>query len=584
MNVTGNITIGGTSATLFSQELKVFDPDIVLGVRTDGSGNDASTDNTANHGGIAIASTEGTPLISLYDVGVGETNPATYKKFMWFKSGTFSGLGTDAWLSNYAIGIGSTQFPTGTRLAAGSVQFTENDLTVVRNINSSGIITASAFVGTATSTTNIPNLTGDVTSNNTTTTLASVNSNVGTYGDAGSIPSITVNAKGLVTGVTTVAPNNGQLSLGVSGTGLSGSATFTANQSGSSTFTVTSNATSDNTNNAIVSRNDSGGFSAGIVTATSFIKSGGTSSQFLKADGSVDSNTYLSSTSSGTNLTGIVTSITAGSNITISGSTGNVTIATRIDGGEFNTGITTSVYVSVTSGIGTAVSGLTTVQANNDIFRGPGIAYSFPSTSGKKYVIESIHITNTFSGPLYFTARHDFNGGTNVPMAQRVIIPYQGSLEYLYNSSNKIVANPSDILRFQAFAGAGSTATGIDGGLDAFITISEKNDTNYIGTGKTVSTLSGTEIFQATSLPAVVQSIRICNYNLNIDVDASISIYRGSLSSGVRLGYLAYNITIPKNSVVEIVDRSKYLAVNDSIIGSASADGISVFFAGKYIT
>ena len=38
-----------------------------------------------------------------------------------------------------------------------------------------------------------------------------------------------------------------------------------------------------------------GVFQAGSLTATSIIKSGGTSSQFLKADGSVDSNTYLTS-------------------------------------------------------------------------------------------------------------------------------------------------------------------------------------------------------------------------------------------------------------------------------------------------
>jgi hypothetical protein len=60
---------------------------------------------------------------------------------MWFKAGSFSGLGTDAWLSNYAVGIGSTQFPTGTRLAAGNVQFTENDLAVVRNVNVTGVST-----------------------------------------------------------------------------------------------------------------------------------------------------------------------------------------------------------------------------------------------------------------------------------------------------------------------------------------------------------------------------------------------------------------------------------------------------------
>lgn len=138
LNVNGNITIGGTSATLFTTEFKVYDPDIVLGFRTDGSGIDLSNDNTANHGGVAIASTEGTPLISLYDVALGETNPATYKKFMWFKSGTFTGLGTDAWISNYAIGIGSTQVPNGVRLSAGGMQVTDTTITTP-NLNVTGI-------------------------------------------------------------------------------------------------------------------------------------------------------------------------------------------------------------------------------------------------------------------------------------------------------------------------------------------------------------------------------------------------------------------------------------------------------------
>jgi hypothetical protein len=138
LNVDGNITIGGTTAFVNVQELVVTDPDIILGYRTDSFGNDISNDNTSNHGGVALASTEGTPLVDLFIAGI-ETAPTTYKKIMWFKEGTFSGLGTDAWLINYAVGIGSTQFPTGTRLAAGSVQFTENDLAVVRNINASGI-------------------------------------------------------------------------------------------------------------------------------------------------------------------------------------------------------------------------------------------------------------------------------------------------------------------------------------------------------------------------------------------------------------------------------------------------------------
>ena len=60
---------------------------------------------------------------------------------------------------------------------------------------------------------------------------------------------------------------NGTLTMNVSGTGLSGSQTFTANQSGNATFTVTSNATSANTASTIVARDASGNFSAGTITA-----------------------------------------------------------------------------------------------------------------------------------------------------------------------------------------------------------------------------------------------------------------------------------------------------------------------------
>jgi hypothetical protein len=94
---------------------------------------------------------------------------------------------------------------------------------------------------------------------------------------AGTYRSVTVDAKGRITsgtnpttisgyGITDVG--NGTLTLNVSGTGLSGSASFTANQSGNTTFTVTSNATSANTGSTIVARDASGNFSAGTITAT----------------------------------------------------------------------------------------------------------------------------------------------------------------------------------------------------------------------------------------------------------------------------------------------------------------------------
>ena len=245
--------------------MQVSDADLILGVRTDGSDNDVSNDTTANHGGIAVASTEGSPLVNFNITGI-ETFPPTYKKIMWFKSGAFAGLGTDAWLINYGVGIGSTQVPNGVRLAVGGVHVTDNN------------VTATTFSGS---------LTGTAT---TATNLA----------DAANITTGTINSARL----------SGTYNINVSYASTAGISTVAQGLTGTPNINV------------------------GVATATSFVKSGGTSSQFLKADGSVDTSTYLTTTGSGTNLTGIVTSIVAGTNVTISGSTGQVTINASGGGGS----------------------------------------------------------------------------------------------------------------------------------------------------------------------------------------------------------------------------------------------------------
>jgi hypothetical protein len=71
----------------------------------------------------------------------------------------------------------------------------------------------------------------------------------------------------------------------------------TYNGSTARTFAV--DATNANTANKVVARDSNGDFSSRYITATQFIRSGGTSSQFLKADGSVDSNSYITSSSIG---------------------------------------------------------------------------------------------------------------------------------------------------------------------------------------------------------------------------------------------------------------------------------------------
>jgi hypothetical protein len=76
---------------------------------------------------------------------------------------------------------------------------------------------------------------------NQATTLATVNSNVGTFGNGTSIPTITVNAKGLITGVTTTAVTSGTTITDDTTTNALRFLTFTSATSGSiSTANVSS--------------------------------------------------------------------------------------------------------------------------------------------------------------------------------------------------------------------------------------------------------------------------------------------------------------------------------------------------------
>jgi len=155
---------------------------------------------------------------------------------------------------------------------------------------------------------------------------------------------VAISTSGLLTPTSSGSSLTGIVTSITAGSGIS-----IDQSTGNVTITSLGGAGGENLDQTLgIGNTSSKGISVGVVTATSFVKSGGTSSQFLKADGSVDSNSYLTSTSSGSSLTGIVTSITAGSGISVNQSTGNVTITATGGGGGGE-----SYWVSTAAGIHT---------------------------------------------------------------------------------------------------------------------------------------------------------------------------------------------------------------------------------------
>jgi hypothetical protein len=133
--IEGNLTVNGTETIINTQSLNVTDKEIILGLGTNGSPSDAS----ASGGGIAIASTEGNPLVDFNIVGI-HTHPNTYKDIVWIRADDLGVGTTDAWHFNYAVGIGSTQVLNGVRFAVTNTQITDSTLSTPQ-INVSGAST-----------------------------------------------------------------------------------------------------------------------------------------------------------------------------------------------------------------------------------------------------------------------------------------------------------------------------------------------------------------------------------------------------------------------------------------------------------
>jgi hypothetical protein len=308
--IQGNLTVNGTQVILNVDDKFIKDKQIVLGFSTT---NDVD-DTTANGGGFGIASTEGSPLVCLQCTGI-NTLPSTYKQLIWTKANTFGAGTTDAFLFNYAVGIGSTLVPNGVRLSVGGVKITDSD------------VNATTFTGSG------ANL----------TSLNASNISSGTLDNARLPQNISVS--GIITATTFSGNLQNTLTLNTSGTGLSGSATF--NNSSSSTFTVTSNATSNNTGGTIVARNANGGFSAGIVTAT-FV-------------GNVTGNLNSSGVNTAATLSGTTLTYTTGSITNVSGTNLNYTGISTITNVRSttinNTGVGTITTLNSTTGTITNLSG-----------------------------------------------------------------------------------------------------------------------------------------------------------------------------------------------------------------------------------
>ena len=211
--ITGNLTVQGTTTTINSTAVAISDLNITLA-------KDATTAVAANGAGLTVSG----PTVPATVLYVSADDSWSFNKDIRTSGsiygnivGTISGVASSANKWETGRNLSLTGDATATLSAVDGTANVSAVLTL-KNTGTAGTynsVTTDAQ-GRVTSGSTVSYLTanetitasGDATGSGTTAlalTLATVNSNVGSFGSATSVPAVTVNAKGLVTAITTNA-------------------------------------------------------------------------------------------------------------------------------------------------------------------------------------------------------------------------------------------------------------------------------------------------------------------------------------------------------------------------------------------
>ena len=530
--------------------------------------------------GIVSYTEDETVLEVIGNVGIGTTN-ATSK--LWVNGDVIvSGIitattfvGNGSGLTNLiGVGAGIVVKDSGTVVGtAGTIDFGDN-LTV--SAISAGIVTVTGSAGGG--------------SSQFVTTAAGIHtlSNVG-IGTTNPTSKLHVVGDARITGILTIGTSSvvldGANNKIYVGSGVTISATeisIGSNIIGSGGFSGNASSATYATN-AGIATNLKGGLTGNIhyqsaADTTAFLTNGG-SGTILQSNGVGIVPTWVTPAPAGaiTGLTisdegtivGGANSISAlnfvGSIVSVASTAGIATItftAAAASAGEFNTGITNSVQIKPLS-------------FESSVF-------TFPSTAGKQYVIETINVANVDTSvgigtTVNIIASIQDSTGEQTYIAYNVPIVTGGLIELL---KNPIVAGPSDVIKMWATNGGYS---GVSTALEVYMNYDEYTSTEYIrkyASTVSIATTNITGIFTSTTYASVIKSIHLTNRTDSGDYPVSVTI-----TNGVTTTFLAKDLIIPRYSTVDILDRPKRVDLNGKIsIGVGQTSTIDVIIAGKQIT
>jgi hypothetical protein len=193
-------------------------------------------------------------------------------------------------------------------------------------------------------------------------------------------------------------------------------------------------------------------------------------------------------------------------------------------------------------------------------------AFTAPSTANRRYIIESIQVTNINTVDETVTVDlFDDSVGSGYFIGNEIPMPVGSTLELLKRPK---VLEPSDQIRIQS-----ST----NGALSASILYATSTNTKNFSAGRILSTANVETVFNA-SAKARLDSILIVNRS-NIDEKVTVS---WTNSANAVQAYFSFEMVIPTNGSVELLEKAKSIPSGHLIRAQSETAGtIDVIVSGQ---
>ena len=199
------------------------------------------------------------------------------------------------------------------------------------------------------------------------------------------------------------------------------------------------------------------------------------------------------------------------------------------------------------------------------------------ATAADRFILRSIHVTNIsdttdalLSGNVLYAT------GNTAMLINQIPIPVGGVVDLMKRGQ---LLSPGDKINLQGFTSAGTATSNLLSAMFTYETLVA--DSSYIGIGQTLAT-SNTNIlvYNSDQAASIIESIKIVNLQDSI---IPVKLYWGDVNGLVKT-HLAYNLSVPSNTSIELLENPKRIEKTDRLYASyrnAANNSISIFTSAR---